>query len=300
MSGWFYRVGIPGPVRGAGVGVTCSSVVEHQTLQVIVLFGEDLSLVLGLRIAGRTALHVCRRHRRPAVTSRGLRKKVAVAERAVYRSARIGRCATSPSACRLYEAEPSHVNPATWRRARGTPRRRGRFGTGWARCQQVVRPRPYMSMNARGGSGQPVDIDASAFAEAFARRSIAVRHGLADHPLFTIDAIAELADRLPPDSVRRERGDPTPPNDGKYVDVGDGPPSGDHQERRAHRDPGIAPRHPAGPEYAELIDECLDEVDGLVAERQGGMTQRGIPLHLLPGLDHARCTSIGSTASSSR
>ena len=51
-----------------------------------------------------------------------------------------------------------------------------------------------------------VDIDATAFADAFARKSVAVRHSLADHPLFTIDAIAELADRLPPDSVCREHG----------------------------------------------------------------------------------------------
>ena len=71
-----------------------------------------------------------------------------------------------------------------------------------------------------------VEIDAAAFADAFARRSIAVRHGLADHPLFTIDAIAELADRLPPESVRRERGDLPLANSGfGYVDVGTGAPS---------------------------------------------------------------------------
>jgi hypothetical protein len=33
------------------------------------------------------------------------------------------------------------------------------------------------------------------------KRSIAVHHRLADHPLFTIDAIAEFADRL----LRRRR-----------------------------------------------------------------------------------------------
>src|SRR5437016_4518511 len=51
-----------------------------------------------------------------------------------------------------------------------------------------------------------VDIDSAALADAFARRSIAVRHDLVDHPLFSVDAIAELADRLPPESVRREHG----------------------------------------------------------------------------------------------
>jgi hypothetical protein len=118
-----------------------------------------------------------------------------------------------------------------------------------------------------------VDIDAAAFAEAFARHSVAVRHRLAEHSLFTIDAIAELADRLPPESVRRERG-ALPFKDREYVDVGDGPPSETirNVERTGTR---ISLRDiQQVPEYAELINECLDEVDPLVAERQGGMTQR--------------------------
>ena len=118
-----------------------------------------------------------------------------------------------------------------------------------------------------------VDIDAAAFAEAFARHSVAVRHRLAEHSLFTIDAIAELADGLPPESVRRERG-ALPFKDREYVDVGDGPPSETirNVERTGTR---ISLRDiQQVPEYAELINECLDEVDPLVAERQGGMTQR--------------------------
>jgi len=119
-----------------------------------------------------------------------------------------------------------------------------------------------------------VDIDPAGFADAFARRSIAVRHGLADHPLFTIDAIAELADGLPPESVRREMGNLPLANYGKYVDVGEGPPSETirNVERTGTR---VSLRDiQQAPEYAELIDECLDEVQELVAERQGGVTQR--------------------------
>jgi hypothetical protein len=119
-----------------------------------------------------------------------------------------------------------------------------------------------------------VDIDGAAFADAFARRSIAIRHRLAEHPLFTIDAIAELADRLPPRSVRRVQGD-LPLNSGfRYVDVGVGPPSETVRdvERSGVR---IALRDiQQAPEYAELIDECLDAVAELVAEREGGMTRR--------------------------
>ena len=121
---------------------------------------------------------------------------------------------------------------------------------------------------------KPVDIDAAAFADAFSRRSIAVGHRLADHPLFTIDAIAELADRLPPESVRRERGNLPLANSGGYVDVGAGPPSETirNVERTGTR---VSLRDiQQAPEYAELINECLDQVEPLVAERQGGMTQR--------------------------
>ena len=139
-----------------------------------------------------------------------------------------------------------------------------------------------------------VDIDAAAFAEAFARHSVAVRHRLAEHSLFTIDAIAELADRLPPESVRRERG-ALPFKDREYVDVGDGPPSETirNVERTGTR---ISLRDiQQVPEYAELINECLDEVDPLVAERQGGMTQRaGLPVHLLLEFDHPDALRSGA------
>jgi JmjC domain len=120
-----------------------------------------------------------------------------------------------------------------------------------------------------------VDIDRAAFADAFALRSVAVRHSLVDHPLFTIDAIAELADRLPPESVRREQANLPLANAGfGYVEVGTGPPSESIRDversgvRVSLRDIQQAP------EYAELINECLDEVEELVADREGGMRSR--------------------------
>lgn len=119
-----------------------------------------------------------------------------------------------------------------------------------------------------------VEIDAVAFAEAFARRSMYVRHALVDHPLFTVDAIADLADRLAPESVRRERGHLPFINADGYVDVGEGPPSATVRdiERNGFR---VSLRDiQQAPEYARLINECLDEVDALVAEREGGMCHR--------------------------
>jgi Cupin superfamily protein len=119
-----------------------------------------------------------------------------------------------------------------------------------------------------------LDIDGSAFSDAFAWRSIAVRHALVDHPLFTIDAMAELADRLPPDSVRRERGDLPLVNPNGYVDVGEGPPSATIRdiERNGFR---VSLRDiQQDPQYAALINECLDEVEEILKDREGGMRRR--------------------------
>jgi hypothetical protein len=119
-----------------------------------------------------------------------------------------------------------------------------------------------------------VEIEAGSFTEAFARRSIYVHHALVDHPLFSMEAIADLADRLPRESVRRERGQLPFINTDGYVDVGDGPPSATIRdiERNGFR---VSLRDiQQAPEYAALINDCLDEVDGLVAEREGGMRRR--------------------------
>jgi hypothetical protein len=122
--------------------------------------------------------------------------------------------------------------------------------------------------------GSMLDIDATTFSDAFARRSIAVNHGLVDHPLFSLDAIAELADRLPPASVRRERGDLPLVNRSGYIDVGEGPPSATIRdvEQNGFR---ISLRDiQQDPQYAALIDECLDEVDEILGDREGGMRRR--------------------------
>jgi hypothetical protein len=122
--------------------------------------------------------------------------------------------------------------------------------------------------------GSLLEIDGSEFSDAFARRSIAVRHALVDHPLFTLDAIAELADRLPPNAVRRERGNLPLVNRDGYVDVGEGPPSATIRdvERNGFR---ISLRDiQQDPEYAALINECLDEVEGILEDREGGMRRR--------------------------
>ena len=120
-----------------------------------------------------------------------------------------------------------------------------------------------------------VEIDAQSFPEVFARRSLAVTHNLSDHPLFTMEAMAELADRLPAQSVRREQADLALANSGfGYVDVGSGPPSEtllDIENSGVRMTLRDIQQDPA---YAEIINDCLDEVEGLVRDREGGMTRR--------------------------
>jgi len=120
-----------------------------------------------------------------------------------------------------------------------------------------------------------MEIDAPSFVDAFAKRSIAVRHALVGHPLFTMDAIADLADRLPASSVRRERADiPLANARVGYVDVGGGPPSATIKDVE-HNGVRVSLRDiQQAPEYSRLINECLDEVEELVGDREGGMRRR--------------------------
>jgi Cupin superfamily protein len=122
--------------------------------------------------------------------------------------------------------------------------------------------------------GSLLHIDAPAFSDAFASRSIAVDHALVDHPLLSLDAIAELADRLPPDSVRRERGDLPLVNRDGYVDVGEGQPSETIRSIESNGFRVSLRDIQQDPEYSRLIDDCLDEVEEILRDREGGMRRR--------------------------
>lgn len=51
-----------------------------------------------------------------------------------------------------------------------------------------------------------LDIDDGTFAASFGRGPCAVRHRLTDHPLLTVEAIAQLAERLPEDRIEHNLG----------------------------------------------------------------------------------------------
>lgn len=118
-----------------------------------------------------------------------------------------------------------------------------------------------------------IEVDQSAFADAFGDRSIVVRHHLVAHPLFSFEAIAALADRLPPHAVRRERGDLPLDNRG-YVDTGIGPPS-DAVRDIARNGSRVSLREiQDDAEYRGLITRCHDEIAPLVGDGEGGVVRR--------------------------
>jgi len=119
-----------------------------------------------------------------------------------------------------------------------------------------------------------LDIDAEAFHTNFAKGSFPVRHGLAEHPLLTVEAVAELADALPEPSVEHHTG--------KVAAV-----VGDAPVERVEQTPGEIARGietngcwmvlkniEQVPAYHALLDELLDEVTPYVADREGGMNLR--------------------------
>jgi hypothetical protein len=113
-------------------------------------------------------------------------------------------------------------------------------------------------------------VDASEFDRSFAHASSAIGHALADHPLFSLEAIARLADRLPPDQLRRERGD-LPLDDRGYVDVGAGPASETVLGIESNGFRVTLREIQSDHEYGPLIASCQEEIASLLGSREGGV-----------------------------
>jgi hypothetical protein len=120
---------------------------------------------------------------------------------------------------------------------------------------------------------QLVEIDAAQLEQGFARRPFGVRHNLQDHPLLTVDAIADLAEAMPAASIERHRA-----NLPKLLPSGaaevEGPPAQTAREIEHNGCWMVLWYIEQVPEYAALLDRCLDEVELVVGRRDGGMQQR--------------------------
>lgn len=119
-----------------------------------------------------------------------------------------------------------------------------------------------------------LEIDSRSFTDRFSERSFAVRHSLADHPLFSLDAIARLADELPSPSVWRRKGDRKVDVAGEGEEVDEGPPSETVRNIESNGRWVMLRFIEQVPEYAALVNSCLDEVEPFLSGREGGMRER--------------------------
>jgi hypothetical protein len=112
-----------------------------------------------------------------------------------------------------------------------------------------------------------------AFAESFGRAPLLVRHDLCDHPLLTVERVAQLADALPPEKTHHKPG---------AMEAIDNP-----REREVRESPGelartaeeqgrwfVADNVELDPEYRGLIDGLLAQVPPALVSREGGVTTR--------------------------
>ena len=119
-----------------------------------------------------------------------------------------------------------------------------------------------------------LEIDAAQLADNFARRPFTVAHSLGEHPLLSVESIAQLADRIPASSVEHNRGDVPEvlaEGDAPQVDLTPG------EIARGIETNGcwmVLKHIEQDPEYKRLLDETLDEVAPLVNDREGGMDKR--------------------------
>ena len=120
--------------------------------------------------------------------------------------------------------------------------------------------------------GQPLTIDPQAFADAMARRPCAVDHTLVGHPLLTLDAIADLADRFE-GRVERHRADLPVVMPGGAPEL-DGPPSETVRGIESNGCWMVFWYLESVPEYKDLLDQCLDQVETYLPPEVGRAVRR--------------------------
>jgi hypothetical protein len=122
-------------------------------------------------------------------------------------------------------------------------------------------------------AGRLVTIEPEGFADAFARRPFPVEHHLVDHPLLTLEGIAELADALPLTAVERHRADLPLVMPGGAPDL-DGRPSDTVRTIETNNCWIVLWNVEQMPAWRALLHDCLDDVEAHIAGRDGGMIQR--------------------------
>jgi Cupin superfamily protein len=134
-------------------------------------------------------------------------------------------------------------------------------------------------VSTTGSTPQLLSIEEGKFAQCFSDRAFAVSHQLADHPLLTLDAMAELADRLPLKSIERHRADLPLLSPGQPAEL-EGPASETVRQLESGNAWMVMWYIEQVPEYRALVNDCLDQVESYVGRRHGGMRYRKAYLFL--------------------
>lgn len=112
----------------------------------------------------------------------------------------------------------------------------------------------------------------------FRRESFVVEHALADHPSFTLEALAELADRLPEDLVEHNVGKVNPLEPGGKVPKLDLPPGDIVRGIETNGCwivlPIVLPEGKLGglPGYQEVYDQVIDDVAPMIPGGRAAMS----------------------------
>jgi hypothetical protein len=120
--------------------------------------------------------------------------------------------------------------------------------------------------------GTVFTLDVPQFVAAFGHRPTGVRHSLADHPLLSLDAIAELADRFP-GRIERHSGDLPMVLPGGAPEL-EGKPSDTVRGIEENGCWMVFWFLELDPEYKALLNQILDEVDPYLPRDAGGMIKR--------------------------
>jgi hypothetical protein len=120
-----------------------------------------------------------------------------------------------------------------------------------------------------------LDIDPQAFNDSFNRAPMPVSHELTGHPLLTVESLAGLAEHLEQHGkVEHNFGDLGAVQNPDEVQRHDMPVGEIARNIETSNSWMVLKNVELDPAYSQLLDETLDEAEGLVSDRDGGMSAR--------------------------
>ncbi len=119
-----------------------------------------------------------------------------------------------------------------------------------------------------------LEIDAEKFRAGFNRAPFLIRHRLADHPLFSLERLIDLSTRLPEEDIKYNAGDVSVYT-GLYKGRRTGLSAQETIRRIEERCSWMVLKNvERDPEYRELLNRCLDEIEVYSDPIDPGMRQR--------------------------